>query len=171
MARPTIGEYNDFYQMYIDYVQGDDVVEALEQSEASIKEWLQKLEEVDLHQSYAPGKWTIAQLLQHVIDTERIFAYRALCFGRGELQPLPGFEENDYAATAPAAGRKLKGLAEELLTLRKANVILFRSLQKEGAIAFKGTASNHPITINALGFIMVGHVLHHLHIIEDRYLS
>ncbi|MCU0374976.1 MAG: DinB family protein, partial [Chitinophagaceae bacterium] len=132
--------------------------------------WLSELPEDKLHYAYAEGKWTIAQVLQHMVDTERVFAYRAMCIGRGEAQALPGFDENSYAAAAPAAGRKLKGLSEELLTLRKASIILFRSLAKEGALNSTGTASGLPITVNALGFIMAGHVLHHRRVIKLRYL-
>ena len=106
-----------------------------------------------------------------MIDTERIFAYRALSIGRGEKQPLPGFDENSYADAAPAAHRKLKGLSEELLTLRKATIILYRSLDKEYSLQKTGVASGKNITVNALGFIMVGHVLHHVNIINERYLN
>jgi DinB superfamily len=171
MPRPIQGDFAVFYKGYIDLVQGDDVVQVLETSYEPLQEWLHSLENADLQFSYAPGKWTIAQLLQHVIDTERVFAYRAMCFGRGESQFLPGFDENSYAMAAPAAGRKLKGLSEELLTLRKASIILFRSLAKENVLHQKGTASGNPVTVNAIGFIMAGHVLHHINIIQERYLK
>jgi hypothetical protein len=92
-----------------------------------------------------------------------------MCIGRGEKQALPGFDENNFAAAAPAAGRKLKGLAEELLTLRKASIILFRSLEKENSLEKIGVASEKTISVNSLGFIMVGHVLHHFKVIEERY--
>ncbi|MCU0404429.1 MAG: DinB family protein [Chitinophagaceae bacterium] len=170
MPRPLSSEYHTFYKTYIDKVEGEDVVSVLESSIQPLEEWLNSLKEADLLFSYAPGKWTIGQVLQHIIDTERVFSYRAMCIGRGEKQPLPGFDENEYAAAAPASGRKWKGLAEELLTLRKASIILFRSLEKENALHYTGMASNHPISVNALGFIMAGHVLHHKGIIGDRYL-
>ncbi|MCU0388920.1 MAG: DinB family protein [Chitinophagaceae bacterium] len=171
MARPQPGEFGSFYQVYIQKVQGDEVVAVLENSWKPLENWLSSLENVELQHAYAPGKWTIAQVLQHMIDTERVFAYRAMCIGRGEKQHLPGFDENEYAHAAPAANRKLKGLAEELLTLRKASIILFRSLDKENAISRTGTASGKMITVNALGFIMTGHVLHHIDIIKHRYLN
>jgi hypothetical protein len=170
MPRPLPQEFAAFYQGYINLVEGDDVVKELELSYQPLEKWLQSLETIDLNFSYAPGKWTVAQLLQHIIDTERVFAYRAMCFGRGESQLLPGFDENSYAIAAPAAGRKLKGLAEELLTLRKASIILFRSLQKENVLHQKGTASGNQVTVNALGFMLVGHVLHHQKILKERYL-
>lgn len=170
MARPLPGEYGSFYKGYIDLVKGEDAVSVLEQSYEPLQSWLSSLENVDMKHSYGPGKWTIAQVLQHMIDTERVFSYRAMCIGRGEQQPLPGFDENAYAKAAPAAGRKWKGLAEELITLRKASIILFRSLEKEGRLNNVGTASGISITVNALGFILVGHILHHAKIISAKYL-
>jgi hypothetical protein len=170
MARPKPEEYNSFYQTYIDLVEGDDVVSVLETSYERLQEWLQGVQHLDLQYAYAPGKWTVSQVLQHMIDTERVFAYRAMCIGRGETQPLPGFDENNYAGAAPAAGRKWKGLAEELLTLRKASIILFRSLDKENVLSNTGTASGSSVTVNALGFMLAGHLLHHLNIINTRYL-
>lgn len=171
MPIPQQGEFAPFYQNYISLVNGENVVSVLEDSFNPLQEWLQSLEKSDIHFSYAPGKWTIAQVLQHMIDAERVFAYRAMCIGRGEQQPLPGFDENEYAAAAPASGRKLKGLSEELITLRKASIILFRSLEKEGALHHPGIASGNNITVNALGFIMTGHILHHVSIINSRYLN
>lgn len=171
MARPQPGDYGKFYQNYIDLVNGDDVITALEDSMHSLQKWLDSLEGKDLSYSYAKGKWTLAQLLQHVIDTERVFAYRAMCIGRGEKQMLPGFDENEFAHAAPAAGRKLKGLTEELITLRKASIILFRSLSKENALDKRGIASENPVTVNALGFLLIGHVLHHQGIIEMKYFN
>ncbi len=171
MPRPFPGDFAPFYQGYVDNVKGEDIVAVLESSFEPLQNFLLQLENKDLSHRYAPGKWTVAQLLQHVIDTERVFAYRAMCIGRGEKQELPGFDENEFAAAAPAANRKLKGLAEELLTLRKATIILFRSLEKENALDKTGTASGKSISVNALGFILAGHVLHHISIISDRYIS
>jgi hypothetical protein len=171
MPKPLPGDFAPFYQNYVDLAKGEDVVAVLESSFEPLQNFLQKLEDKDLSFSYAPGKWTLAQLLQHMIDTERVFAYRAMCIGRGEKQGLPGFDENEFAAAAPAVGRKLKGLAEELLTLRKASIILFRSIEKENALHKAGVASGKNITVNALGFIMVGHVLHHVHVINQLYFK
>lgn len=171
MARPVQGDFGSFYQHYVNLTTGHNVVALLENSFTDLEAWLKTLEPRDLTFTYAPDKWSLAQLLQHIIDTERVFSYRALCIGRGEQQPLPGFDENAYAKASPAAGRKWKGLAEELLTLRKANIILFRSLEKEGVLGNTGIASGLPITVNALGFIMVGHVLHHQNIVAERYIG
>jgi len=171
MPRPLSGDFAPFYQGYVDHAKGENVVDILASSYEPLQTFLQELESKDLSYSYAPGKWTLAQLLQHMIDTERVFSYRAMCIGRGEKQGLPGFDENEFAAAAPAEGRKLKGLAEELLTLRKATIILFRSLDKENALNKTGIASGQPISVNALGFILVGHVLHHEFIINERYIN
>jgi len=171
MPRPTSTDYDIFYQPYVDKVQGDDVVALLEASLPQLEHWLQSLAGRDISFRYAPGKWTIGQVLQHMIDTERVFSYRAMSIGRGEKQPLPGFDEIKYADEAPATQRKLKGLSEELLILRKASIILYRSLEKENSLQKTGVASGNNITVNALGFIMVGHVLHHVNIINERYLN
>lgn len=171
MPIPQQGEFAPYFQGYISLVQGDEVLSVLEDSFSPLQTWLQSLENVDIQYSYAPGKWSIAQVLQHMIDTERVFSYRAMCIGRGEKQPLPGFDENEYAASAPAGNRKLKGLSEELHTLRKASIILFRSLDKENALQKTGVASGKNTSVNALGFIMAGHILHHQSIINSRYLN
>jgi hypothetical protein len=119
--------------------------------------------------AYAPGKWTIRQLLQHMIDTERVFSYRAMCISRGEEQPLPGFDENIYAENAKAEHRDLKGLAEEFLILRQSSLLLYRNMSDENMLRY-GTASNHRVNANSIAFILVGHAIHHQEILIDRYL-
>ena len=171
MPRPNTGDFAPYYQSYIEKATGSDVVAILDESYKPLQGWLTSLDETKLGYRYAPGKWTLAQVLQHIIDAERVFAYRAMCIARGEQQALPGFDENGYADAAPASGRKLKGLTDELLNLRKATTILFRSIAGENALEKKGTASNKPITVNALGFIIAGHVLHHQAIVDTLYLS
>jgi hypothetical protein len=171
MARPKPEDYNSFYQGYIDLVEGEDVVSVLETSYDKLQEWLQGVQHFDLQYAYAPSKWTVSQVLQHMIDTERVFAYRAMCIGRGETQPLPGFDENDYANAAPAAGRKWKGLAEELADPAQSKYHPFpQPRQRRSSLYNRGTASDSPVTVNALGFMIVGHVLHHLHVMNTRYL-
>lgn len=118
---------------------------------------------------YAKGKWTIKELVQHMLDAERIFAYRALCFARKDKTALPGFDENDYANNAKAKKRHWKELIEELKLVRVANEIMFRSFDKS-QLQSAGTANNNQISVNAIGFIMVGHTTHHMNIMRERYL-
>jgi hypothetical protein len=170
MPRPEFSEYGSFFQRYIDYPPGDDARQVLEESVAPLEQFLSTIPEGKLHYAYGKDKWTIAQLLQHVIDAERVFAYRALCISRGEEQALPCFDENNYADNAPAKGRTLSDLIEELLLIRKTTLILYRHISEEKLFR-QGIASNHPITPNAIAFIIVGHVMHHQKILTERYLS
>lgn len=116
---------------------------------------------------YAPGKWTAAQILQHCIDTERILAYRALCIGRGETQSLPGFDENAYAAAAPAT-RSISALMQEYVCVQQSSRYLFSSFSEE-VLSYSGTANGVAINVAALGFAILGHGLHHQRIFEERY--
>ena len=170
MPRPQFSEYGTFFQRYIDYAPGHDAREVLNDSLAPLEQFLSTIPEAKLHYAYSEGKWTVAQLLQHVIDAERVFAYRAMCISRGEEQGLPGFDENIYAANAPAKDRTLGDLVEELLLVRKTTIILYQHINEENLFR-QGIASNHPITPNALAFITVGHVMHHQKILNERYLS
>ncbi|HVX50402.1 MAG TPA: DinB family protein, partial [Chitinophagaceae bacterium] len=120
--------------------------------------------------AYAEGKWTIIELLQHVIDAERVFTYRALRFARKDATPLAGFDENDYAANSMAGSRNFDELKEEFAALRKATDIFFSSLNEE-QLQQGGTSNNRYITVNALAFITYGHLLHHINIIKERYLA
>ena len=118
--------------------------------------------------AYGPDKWTIKQMLQHVIDTERIFAYRALAIARQEPAALLGFDENEYAKNGTAANRNWKDMLIEWRVVRQSTNLLFASFTEEQMKAM-GTASGQPISVNAIGFIIFGHALHHLHVLKERY--
>jgi hypothetical protein len=118
--------------------------------------------------AYAEGKWTIKQMLQHVIDTERIFAYRALAIARKEPASLLGFDENEYAKNGTAAHRNWKDMLIEWRVVRQSTNLLFASFTEE-QLKLTGTANGNPISVNAIGFILFGHALHHLHILKERY--
>ena len=163
------GEYSPFAENYVSLATGNDARQVLEDSVEPIRQFLFSLPEEKAGFSYAPGKWTIRQLLQHMIDTERVFSYRAMCISRGEEQSLPGFDENIYAENAKAENRDLKGLAEEFVLLRQSSSLLFRNMSDGNMLRF-GTASNHRVNANAIAFILVGHALHHQAILTDRYL-
>lgn len=167
MNRPQAHEYSPWGETYIKLVNGD-VMEILDRQAAEFADFINSLVEKADH-TYAPGKWTIKELAGHIIDTERILVYRLTCIARGEQQHLPGFEEDDYVASARFAERSLLSLAHEFTLLRKANLYLFRSLT-EKELDRIGVASERPVSARALLFIIAGHILHHTTIIKDRYL-
>lgn len=168
MPRPSNTDAAAFYQYYISLVAENDALDALRNQEGVFIELYSHINPANLHSSYAPDKWTIAQLLQHIIDCERIFAGRVLWFARGSNDPFPGFDENLFACNAPATERTLDALFDELKCVRKSTLQLFESLDKE-AWQRGGIASSQYVTVNALGFIIAGHMLHHHKILRERY--
>ena len=169
MPRPIAGDFGAFYQGYADLATGQSVAELLALHPAPIAAFISALPEEKANYAYAEGKWTIKELLQHLIDTERIFAYRALRISRKDATPLPGFDENHYAQHAPVSNRSLADLKEEYLLVRKTTDLLLASFQ-EDQLQFIGIASGHSCTLNALCFIIYGHNLHHIKILKERYL-
>jgi hypothetical protein len=169
-GRPQTGEFASYYQRYIDLATEDDVVAALDAQSHETATLLGGISEQQAANRYEPGKWSVKQLVGHIIDSERIFAYRALCFARGETTPLPGFEQEPYVVNAASDDRPMADLAEELTAVRKANVMMLRALPSE-AWSRIGTASDNAITVRALAFIILGHDRHHLRILRERYLG
>ncbi|HEV7488266.1 MAG TPA: DinB family protein [Thermoanaerobaculia bacterium] len=169
-GRPQPGEYASYYERYIDLATEDDVVAALDAQSHETATLLGGISEQQAAHRYEPGKWSVKQLMGHIIDSERIFAYRALCFARGETTPLPGFEQEPYVVNASSDDRPVADLAEELTAVRKANVMMLRALPEE-AWSRVGTASDNSITVRALAFIILGHERHHLRILRERYLG
>jgi hypothetical protein len=169
-GRPQAGEYGSYYQRYIDLATEDDVVAALDAQAHETAMLLGGLSEQQAAHRYEPDKWSVKQLVGHVTDAERIFAYRALSIARGETQPLPGFDQEPYVANAGSDDRPISDLVEELAAVRRANVMMFRSLSSE-AWKRTGTASDNPISVRAIAFIILGHERHHLRILRERYLG
>ena len=170
MARPTEGTFHPLYQQrYINAATGTTIAELIENHSLSLVNFINSIPEERADYSYAEGKWTVKQLLQHIIDTERILTYRALCISRNEPLPLPGFDEDSYAANAPATHRTLASLKEEFGLVRQSTTILLTSFTEE-QLNRKGVASNYVITVNALCFVIFGHIIHHKRILQERYL-
>lgn len=167
--RPSPDEYGPFYQTYIDKVNTDNIVQTLSKAETSVADFFEKLPEDKWEHRYAPGKWSIKEMLQHMIDGERVFAYRALRIARNDMTPLPGFDENIFAENSHAGRRSPASLIAEYKVVRQSTVHLFGSLLEEDMDRI-GTASNAPISPLALAFIIAGHEQHHLGIIRERYL-
>jgi hypothetical protein len=169
MPKPLPTSHPTYFQKYIDQVPEEELQIAFQKQSSIITDFLHSITEQKSNYAYAPNKWTIKELLQHMIDTERIFAYRALCFARNDQTSLPGFDENNYAAASNANNRSWKDLAEEFLLVRKSTEALFNSFTQE-ALAYSGIANNNPTTVSSVGFIVVGHVYHHIKIFKQRYL-
>lgn len=169
MKRPEADEYNEYYAGYVALVTEDDVIEALEDQIDEIKHLLKSIPEEKGDHSYGEGKWTIKQVIGHLIDTERVFSYRALRFSKGDTTVLPGYDQDLFVEKGDFNKRSLHDLRKELTSLRKANVILFRNLP-EGADVLKGNANGNEVSVRALAYMMVGHIRHHLNIIRERYL-
>ncbi|RZK38289.1 MAG: DinB family protein [Pedobacter sp.] len=167
MNQPQEFEYPDWGKDYIHLVEGE-VIEVLSKQATEFPVFLNTIiNKADY--SYAPEKWTIKQVVGHLIDTERIFAYRLLCFSRGESAPLPGFEENDYVENARFNDLNLPDLAEEFTLTRKSNLCLIKTLNEQ-ELNRLGTASGRRMSARAIVFAMAGHVIHHINIINERYL-
>jgi uncharacterized damage-inducible protein DinB len=168
MSKPKSDEYAEYYGRYIDQVPDGDVVATLESQANETQKLLASIGEEKAAYRYEPGKWSIKQLVGHIADSERIFAYRLLAFARGEKQPLPGFDQNEYMETANFDSRSLAELAGDLASTRQATLKLVRSLDDQ-AWSRRGVASDNPVSVRALAWITAGHERHHMKILRERY--
>lgn len=164
-----VNEYSKFNAAYIQALENVELFEELEISLHSFIKFVQNIPLDKFDYSYAEGKWTIKEIIQHIIDTERILAYRALRISRNDKTPLPGFEENDYAANTDAKSRSIQDLLTEFSAVRHSNLLMFKSFSDEQLTRI-GTASENTISVRAIGFILIGHQKHHQKVFEERYL-
>ena len=166
--RPSQAEFASFYAGYVSLVPEADIMSVLEGQADDVRlqtrAFIPKREEF----RYAPGKWSVRQVLGHVTDAERVFGFRAFCFSRGDENALPGFEQDDYVARASFDRCSLADLVKEFGQLREANLTVLRRLD-DTAWRRMGTASGKPVSVRALAYIMAGHVRHHLHVLSTRY--
>jgi uncharacterized damage-inducible protein DinB len=170
MKRPDLARVPQFYHKYINLVPGDDLNTYLQENKRITGDFLAAIPEEKWSFRYAEGKWSIRELVQHLIDSERIFAYRALCIARGETASLPGFDENNYAALSNADARNKESLLQELNAVQTSTALLFQGFDEE-QLERSGTANNKPMQVRTIGFIAVGHMRHHKNILQERYLS
>jgi hypothetical protein len=166
---PEATEYAPYYGRYVSLVPEGDIVETLTRQLDSTLATLGGIDEEKAGYRYAPGKWSIKELVGHVIDGERIFAYRALRFARNDRTELPGFEQDDYIRHAGFDVCALGDIVQEFAFVRRANLLMFSRLDKE-AWQRRGIASSAEVTVRALAFIMAGHERHHMEILRARYL-
>lgn len=168
VARPEAGEYAPYYEKYIALVPGRDILGALETQRLQMIQLFAARSERDGNFRYAPDKWTVKEVLGHLTDTERIFAYRAMRIARADQTPIEGFEQDDYVRNAAFNKRPLAELAEEFALVRSASIALFRGLAGDAWLR-RGVANKNEVTVRALAFIIAGHELHHRGILEERY--
>ncbi len=169
-ARPQPTEAAPYYFTYIDQVPGDDILPIIEhQLDDSLTLFSTISEESSLYR-YSPEKWSIRQVLNHITDTERAFAFRALWFARGFEAPLPGYDQNIAAAGASADSIRWADHVEEFRRVRLSTISLFRNLPQEAWMR-SGIASDNPFTVRAMAFIIAGHVAHHVAILHERYVT
>jgi len=168
--KPAEGEYLPYQLNYISRVEGADLIETLKRNIAETTNFLKSVPAEKLNYRYAEGKWTILQVVQHLIDTERIMTYRALTFARNDKTELPGFEENDYAAAANTEERNIDDLINEYNAVRNASILMLKGFNDE-ILQRSGIANRGRVTVNALAWVIAGHELHHVAIIKERYLD
>lgn len=169
MNKPEKNEYDPYYESYISLVSEFNVIDVLAAQPAELDALFAAMPDEKGTFAYAPGKWTIKELLSHLIDGERMFAYRVLRISRGDLTPIEGFEQDDYNENSSANNRTFVDLLDEFDLQRRSNMILFNNLD-ETAWKRMGTASGKPVSARGIAYIMAGHVRHHIRIINERYL-
>jgi hypothetical protein len=170
ITAPDQSEYAPYYGRYISLVEGNDVIRALKQQEPETVAMLAGLTDQQGDYRYAPEKWSLKEVVGHLTDSERVFAYRALRIARNDPTPLPGFEQDDYVRAAMFGKRSLAGLLDEFTVVRQASLLLFRSLNAEAWMR-RGVASEKEVSVRALAYIIAGHELHHRRIIQEKYLT
>lgn len=167
--RPSPAEYPSYFETYISKVPEEDILEVLARQGAEVAAIFDRVPAGAGAHRYAEGKWSLLQLLCHLVDTERIMAYRALCFARGEQTNLPSFDENLYADNADVSARTIADLLEELRLARAANLYFFRHLPAADWLR-QGVANHNATSVRAIAWVIAGHLRHHLKIVEERYL-
>lgn len=167
-GRPAVGDYSPYFETYVSKVEGDDILSTL-RAHHSYEQFERLTEEQWLH-SYAPGKWNLKEVLIHIMDTERIFAYRALRISRNDKAPLQGFEQDDYVPYYEVADRTAESLLAEFRSVRTATLAMFENFSPEH-FRRKGIASNNEVSVLALAFMIAGHENHHIDITNQNYLS
>ncbi len=169
LQRPDLNESSEYFRLYINKVAGNDIIAALSQGQKTMEQFCQQIPAEKWDFRYAEGKWTIREVLAHLIDTERIMAYRALRVARNDKTPMPGFEQDDYTRYSNANNRSPESLLAEYMSVRAASLALFLNFDDEmfGRI---GTASGHPSSPRASAYVIAGHEIHHLAILKEKYL-
>ena len=167
--RPEPGDYATYYERYIKLVEGDDILKILNDQSKKTQDVLNSFSEHKGNFRYAEGKWTVKEVVGHLLDTERVFAYRALCIARGEKKSLPGFDQDDYVKDGNFNRRELFELNYEFRLLRESNLLLFRSFSQE-MLKKRGFANETSVTVLAILFMIAGHEKHHMNVLREKYM-
>ncbi len=167
--KPDLSEVPEFYRTYFDHLEEETITEALTRSRDAFQELMRSISEVKSVHRYKEGKWSIRDIVQHLIDAERVFMYRALRFSRNDTTELSGFEINKYAEEAEADSRSLASLISEWEVIRSSSIMFFESMTDE-KLERRGMASGSSMSVRFLGYVMSGHLFHHLQVINERYL-
>ena len=170
IPRPEPAEYAPYFERYIALVPGGDILATLDAQRRQTLLLLSGRDESDGDFRYAPGKWTAKQVLGHVCDTERVFAYRALRIARGDQTPMEGFEQDDYVRNGPFAVAALAEIVEDYIAVRRATLTLLRNLDEQAWMR-RGVANKNEATVRALAYTIAGHELHHRRILEEKYFN
>ena len=166
---PDASEYAPFYSGYVSRVPPGDIIALLESQIEDTLQLFNDLSDEDAAFRYAPGKWSIKQIVGHMIDSERVFVFRALSFSRNESKPLPGYDQDEYTQAANFDQRRWQGLLDEFRIVRRATVLFLRGLD-EAMMERTGVANDVDFTVRALAYIIAGHERHHVHVLRERYL-
>ncbi|MFI5220572.1 MAG: DinB family protein [Bacteroidia bacterium] len=169
ITRPDENEYPEYFGSYISKISGDDLFKIFDDAHGQMTRVVVSLPEEKLNYRYAEGKWSIKEIIGHLIDTERVMSYRALRFARFDNTPLMGFEENDWAKVSNASARIFDDLIDEFNLVRASTIMLFKSFD-EKMISSSGEANKKQMSVRAIGYMIAGHELHHLSVIKERYL-
>lgn len=169
ILKPAKGTYPQYYETYIDAVKSDNILEDLLTEHLETIDLITSLDEETLQYRYDTGKWTIREIIQHLIDSERVFSYRALRFARNDKTELPGYDENFYVENSVAVFRDMNDMARELSVVRASTIELFKSFN-EAVLDRKGIANGKEISVRALMYATLGHEIHHRRVIEEKYV-
>lgn len=166
--RPNKNDYDPYYENYVKLVEGEEINKILSVQSIETQDVLNSFPKTMGDYTYQAGKWTVKEVIGHLIDTERVMAYRAMCIARGEKQPLPGFNQDEYVKAGDFNKRELSDLVYEFRLLRESNMLLAKGLSNED-LSKRGVANNKVVTVLALFFIIAGHEKHHMNILLERY--
>ena len=167
--RPQPHELAEYYNYYVGLVENDNFLAELESNMGKTISFLQSLDKDKWDYRYAEGKWSVKEIICHIIDGERVFQYRAMRFARNDQTDLPGYDHDSYVKNSNAEGRSIESILEEYRLVRQSTITLFKSFTDE-MLDRKGTANNSHITVLGIGFVTVGHEIHHLNVLKERYL-